>query len=156
MKLQVVISFQEQQMNQVTQQIENDPNSKLALAQQTLEAAEQILAQDPNNQDALAAKASAEKVIAEYQTTAQPAAQAQTQQHFSKIPAQQGGFATTMSGVPVVPGFNGFGYDMNQYRQAMQTASMPFANNYQAMANTQIANPAANPFMPQQTQQKAQ
>ena len=33
-----------------------------------------------------------------------------------------------MQGIPVVPGFNGFGYDMNQFRQAMANASMPYVN----------------------------
>ena len=138
---------QEQQMAAVTQQVENDPNTKLALAQQTLEAANQILAQDPNNQDALAAKASAEKVINELQASVQQPVDQQTVQQ----PAVQNGFMTTMSGVPVVPGFNGVDYDMNVYTAAMANASMPSAFNPIAAANQYMVNPFGAQTVAQQT-----
>ena len=128
---------QEQQMAEITQQVESDPNTKLALAQETLAAAEEILAQDPNNQDAQAAKASAEKVINELQTTIQQPSQQTTQEPT----AQQNVFQqTTMNGIPVVPGFNGIDYDMNIYRDAMANATMPMGN--QPMLNPLMYNQA--------------
>ena len=139
---------QEAQMNQVAQQIEADPESKLALAQQTYAQAEEILAQDPNNQDALAAKAAAEAVISETAASVQtqPSAQNTAQVPAGYVQPSQTAFQqTTMQGIPVVPGFNGLGYDMNQFRQAMANASMPYAN-------PGITNPwtvQQNPFMPQ-------
>ena len=140
------------QIAQVSQQIEADPQNKVALAQQTLQQAEEILAQDPNNKDALAAKASAEAVHA--QAAQNPAQDATTQQYPQM---QQGQMPTTIPGVfpgvPVVPGFNGISYDMNVYNQAMSTASMMNTTPYQAnpfITNPYMANPYMNYKQPQQ------
>lgn len=139
--------IQEQKTEAIVQQIEADPNTKLALAQQTLEQANAVLAQDPENKDALAVKASAENVIAEFQAQAQqaeaPAAQEQTAQQ-----GTQNGYHQSFKGglgfdIPTVPGFNGYNYDMNQFATAMSQASMPVAQQ----------QPVANPFAPQVVQQ---
>ena len=134
---------QEQQMEQITQQVDSDPNTKLALAQETLAAAEEILAQDPNNQNAQTAKKSAEKVINElHANIQQPAQQTTTQQQGAQNNVFQ---QTTMNGIPVVPGFNGIDYDMNIYRSAMANAAMPMGN--QPMLNPLMYNQAgANIF----------
>lgn len=130
--------LQAKQLTEATQQIEADPQTKLALAQQAYQAAEEILAQDPQNKDALAAKASAQKVIEEYQAS-EIAAQQAASQNTQQQAAQQNIF-NTMGGVPVVPGFNGAGYDMNIYQQSMANASMPAFNTI------------SNPFMQMQRQ----
>lgn len=118
---------QKEQMAQATAKIENDPQSKVALAQQAYQQAEEILAQDPKNKDALAAKAAAEKVIAESQITTETAnAQVNSQQNIQ--------YPQFNTAIPSVPGFNGMGYDMNQYQQ--------FVSNMNNISNT-------NPFKPQ-------
>lgn len=121
----------DEQMAQVSQQIEADPQTKISLAQQAYQKATEVLAQDPNNQDAKIAKASAEKVLMTEQAQQEQAQAQQTQ------PAQQAQYQPSFAGVPTVPGFNGYGYDMNILRQSnanassmnYQTASNPFANN---------------------------
>lgn len=146
----------DKQIAQVSQQIDADPQNKAALAQQTLQQAEEILAQDPNNKDALAAKASAEAVLAQ---AAQNPAQDATTQQYPQMP--QGQMPTTIPGVfpgvPVVPGFNGISYDMNVYNQAMSTASMMNTTPYQT--NPFMTNPhmtMANPYMNYNQPQQAQ
>ena len=151
----------DKQIAQVSQQIDADPQNKVALAQQTLQQAEEILAQDPNNKDALAAKASAEAVLAQ---AAQNPAQDATTQQYPQMP--QGQMPTTIPGVfpgvPVVPGFNGISYDMNVYNQAMSTVSMMNTTPYQAnpfMTNPYMATPymtMANPYMNYNQPQQAQ
>ena len=37
-------------------------------------------------------------------------------------------FNPAFQGIPEVPGFNGYGYDMNVYNQAMANASMPYVS----------------------------
>lgn len=140
------------QIAQVSQQIEADPQNKVALAQQTLQQAEQVLAQDPNNKDALAAKASAEAVLA--QTTQEPVQQEAVQnQQPQQMPMMQQQMATlpgVLPGVPVVPGFNGISYDMNIYNQAMSTASMVNTTPYQMNPFMTMQNPymtMTNPYM---------
>lgn len=135
--------LQEKQLAEVTQQVDADPNTKLALAQQAIQAADEILAQDPNNKDALAAKESAQKVIAEYQAAEIAAQQTASQATTAQGQTSQQNGLNTINGVPVVPGFNGYSYDMNQYTQAMANTKMPIANN-QTMA-------MSNPFLAQQT-----
>lgn len=134
----------DKQIAQVSQQVEADSQSKAALAKQTLQQAEEILAQDPQNKEALAAKAAAENVLAQESTQQQAAAQApqmQQMQPMTQMPMMPS-FQGIMPGVPVVPGFNGFGYDMNVYNQAMSTANM---------INTTY-NQTTNPFMTAQNQ----
>ena len=139
---------QEAQMKEIAQQIETDPQTKLALAQQSYAQAEEILAQDPENKDALAAKAAAEAVIAETSANIQPQENTQNAAQTQTVVPQQNSsvfMQTTPQGIPVVPGFNGFGYDMNQFRQAMSTASMPYVNpNYTNPFAVQTA-PVINP-----------
>lgn len=141
------------QISQVSQQIEADPQNKIALAQQALQQAEEILAQDPNNKDALAAKASAEAVLA--QTIQAPVQQETIQQNpqmpqMPMMPQMPAAFPGVFPGVPVVPGFNGISYDMNIYNQAMSTASMINTTPYQANPFMTMKNPymtMANPYM---------
>ena len=90
---------------------------------------------------------SAEKVINELQASVQQPVDQQTVQQ----PAVQNGFMTTMSGVPVVPGFNGVDYDMNVYTAAMANASMPSAFNPIAAANQYMVNPFGAQTVAQQT-----
>ncbi len=150
---------QEQKMSEITQQIDSNPETKLALAQQALAAAEQILAQEPKNKDALAAKASAEKVIAEYKSS--DSRQAQTQMNTQPAPSQLA-YAPLFEGIPVVPGFNGVDYDLNIYNQAMSNVSLPAANQSlffnPAFATQTTSNLFGQPALTQQqtTQQTTQ
>ncbi len=133
----------EAQMAQTTQQLEADPQTKLALAQQTIQQADQILAQDPQNKDALAAKASAEKIIIEEAAKAEQTAQLTQNQVNGYAPSFKG-YSPLGFDIPVVPGFNGYGYEMEAYRQGTAEASTAFA-------------PQTNPFvMPQQLNPFAQ
>ena len=131
---------QDKQITEITQQIDNDPNSKLALAQQTYQQAEAVLAQDAENKDALAAKNAAYNTIAQYQAAqeTQPETQVETQTTMQQ-PAFNGSYQVSFNGIPTVPGFNGYGYDMNQYQaffhntNNMSTVN-PFRNNNQKLA----------------------
>ena len=145
--------LQEKQTSEIAQQIEADPQTKIALAQQSLQQAEAILAQDPENKDALAAKESAQKVLAEAAQTQQAAQTNNTQTATAQ--GVNNGYAQSFKGgfgfdIPPVPGFNGMGYDMNIYRQASANATMPYAPfqtnpfNQQQTAQQQI-----NPFIQQ-------
>ena len=95
-----------------------------------------------------AAKAAAEAVIAETSANIQPQENTQNAAQTQTVVPQQNSsvfMQTTPQGIPVVPGFNGFGYDMNQFRQAMSTASMPYVNpNYTNPFAVQTA-PVINP-----------
>lgn len=136
-----VEKIQDEQTAQAAQQIDANAEQKLQLAQATLEQANAVLAQDPENKDALAAKASAEKIIAELTQQNQQAQQAQQPQQQYAQTAQQG-VTMTPWGVPMVPGFNGFGYDMNVYTSSMQnTTSLPSTQQQKTFTNT------VNPFM---------
>lgn len=127
---------QEKQSEQVAQQVEADPETKVALAQAALEQADAVLAQDPQNADALAAKASAEAVL---QQSAQNVQNTQTTQVEQPVVQQsQTGYNQIFQGIPTVPGFNGYGYDMNVFNQAMANVSVP----------TLAAQSYTNPFMP--------
>lgn len=121
--------LQDEQMAQATQQIEADPQTKLALAQQAKQQAETVLAQDPTNKDALAAKASAENILAQTQeqNLAEATVQNKAQEEVLFVAPQTAlqGSQPANSMVPPVPGFNGTGYDMNQYSQAASKAAMP-------------------------------
>lgn len=118
--------IQNKQVADVAKQIEGDPESKLALAQQSYQQAEEILANDPENKDALAAKEAAYNILSQaqrvnIQETTAPTVQTQT---------TQAGFNGTNAGIPPVPGFNGTSYDMQQYQQFAlnnNTVSNPFA-----------------------------
>lgn len=141
-----VEKYQEKQIAQTAQQVEADPNTKIALAQQALQQAQQVLTQDPSNADALATKASAEAILASTAApveTAVDAQQAYQPQQMTQMAQMSPSFTGNYNqfGIPVVPGFNGFGYDMNVLSQAMAKASAPNYNmNYGQMTN---------PFMPQ-------
>lgn len=143
--------LQEQQTNAQAAQIEADPQSKIALAQKTLAEANAILAQDPQNQDALAAKASAEKVLAEAEQEAQ-AAQIQQQTTANNNYQYQPSFGSFGFDIPAVPGFNGFGYDLNTYRQATSKVTVPYApaqmNPFGIQQNVQTQQ-QVNPFVQQ-------
>ena len=124
--------IQNNQVAQTSQQIENDPQTKLALAQQTLAYAEQTLAVDPENKDALAARDAANNVIAELTNTANINTVSNTQtQQANVMPNVQTNVYSQNAGIPVVPGFNGMGYDMNQYSQfaSNPVSTNPFAVN---------------------------
>lgn len=125
----------EQQTQIATQQIEADPETKVALAQQALQHANGILAQDPQNAEALQAKASAENILAEIQPAADSAQESTMAQTQSPVMFQNPfSQASVMPGVPVVPGFDGVNYDMNIYNQYVNKAcamSTPFLNAYQ-------------------------
>ena len=124
--------IQNNQVAQTSQQIENDPQTKLALAQQTLAYAEQTLAVDPENKDALAARDAANNVIDELTNTANINSVSNTQtQQANVMPNVQTNVYSQNAGIPVVPGFNGMGYDMNQYSQfaSNSVSTNPFAVN---------------------------
>lgn len=140
---------QDKQISEISQQAGADEATKIALAQQTLQQANTVLAEDAKNKDALMAKTSAEKVLSESITTQQTPETAVQQE---TMPQMQGNIATpqtmTFPGAPVVPGFNGFGYDMNIYSQAMSQANVnPMAYNAAAYT-TQQYTMAQNPFIP--------
>lgn len=121
--------LKDKQLEETSTQIENDANSKIELAKQSIKYANAILAQDPNNKDAQAAIESASKILADAQiaelnpqqtVTTQPAT---TPAQPAEIPAQPAFNPQTFSFVPQVPGFNGASYDMNIYNQ-MRTNNM--------------------------------
>lgn len=114
----------ENALKETTEQIQNDENSKLALAKNSLEKANKILAQDANNQDALIAKETATKILKEYES-AQKELQAQqaTQNQANTENINTNQSQIPFNGIPVVPGFNGYDYDMNQYKNAMLFSS---------------------------------
>lgn len=119
--------IQNKQIEEVAAQV----NDKVALAQETYKQAEEILAQDPQNKEALAAKATAEKVIMEAQAAELAQAQSQAQAPVQETQQQtaQAAFNTIPAAIPPVPGFNGSSYDMKQYQQFAVNASAtnPFA-----------------------------
>lgn len=114
------------QISQAAQQVNSDEETKIALAQAALEQANQILAQYPQSPDALAAKEAAEAVLLQAAQNVQTAQTTQVQQPALQQP--QTGFNPAFQGIPEVPGFNGYGYDMNVYNQAMANASMPYVS----------------------------
>lgn len=117
-----VEKIQEEQTAQAAQQVNADPETKKSLALQSLEYANQILAQDPENAEALAAKDSAEKILGEIAANEQAQQQAQTiQQTQTYNPYQQN--YVSMYGIPAVPGFNGVSYDLNVYREELSRAN---------------------------------
>ena len=131
----------EKQTQQIAQQVDADVQTKIALAQQALQQAEAILAQDPQNPEALAAKSSAEAILAGIQSEQQSQVvqgnEASTQQ---PVQSQQ---ISVMQGVPVVPGFDGLSYDMNIYNQYFNKAnvmSTPSLTPYQKQNSN-------NPFL---------
>lgn len=107
----------ENAIKETTAQIQNDENSKIALAQKSLEEANKILAQDPNNQDAIIAKGTATKILNEYKAREQEQ-QATQEQQTTQSNSNVGYSAIPFRGIPIVPGFNGYNYDMNQYKNA--------------------------------------
>ena len=131
---------QDKQISEVAQQANADETTKITLAQQTLEKANEALAQNPNDKEAQIARDSAEKILAE---AVQKENELINQQQANQLPQQQttypqqNGLMTTPFGnIPVVPGFNGFGYDMNILQQAQANASTPMMNiNNQALQN---------------------
>lgn len=128
---------QQQQTEQYAQMLENDPQAKLQAAQLAYQQAEEILAQDPTNKDALAAKEAALKIINESQQATVP--QAGVQQQTVTTPQQ--GFVS-FQGIPTVPGFNGMGYDMNQYNaQVMSAQATPVPSNPYQVPSQATANP---------------
>lgn len=139
--------MQDKKMAEVAQQIEADPNTKIALAQQALAQADEVLAQDPQNKDALTAKASAEKVIAEAQA-------AQTQEAPAEAQTPQNGHNPSFGGslgfeVPSVPGFDGYNYDMNNFREGLSTASMAYVAPQQNMFASQVMPQVIPQVVPQ-------
>ena len=126
---------QKEQTQQYAQMLEQDPQAKLQAAQLAYQQAEEILAQDPTNKDALAAKEAALKILSEAQQTA-PAAQTAVQQQTAAVPQQQ---FVSFAGIPTVPGFNGMGYDMTQYSNQVTSAqAMPVPNFQNNGYNTQL------------------
>lgn len=120
----------ENAIKETTAQVENDPATKLVLAQEALKQAESILAEDPKNEEALIAKATAEKIILDAQAAQQVQTAQTTQNVEQQINKNNSNIATgVFNGVPVVPGFNGYNYDMNQYKQAAGSASLLNANS---------------------------
>ena len=126
---------QDKQNEQLAKTIEQDANAKLNLAQQTLAQANEILAQDPQNQDALIAKNTAEKIISEQQ------AQQEVIEQEIETPTQEEMKSNSIqsfkgfSGIPPVPGFNGYSYDMDQFRAALSDTT------------TYMNGKAINPFI---------
>lgn len=117
--------FKEKQLDAQKTELQNNPEMQIALAQQSLAAAEQILAQDPQNAEAIAAKEAATNVLSTFENiTEQNQAPVQAQRPNVQTPqynqSQFGGL-----NIPPVPGFNGTSYDMEAYRKAISTASMP-------------------------------
>ena len=138
------------------QEIEANPQAKIDLAQQTIAEADKILAANPEDKDALAAKEAAINAInttadetgatdttqTAQQQTVQPAVAQLYQPSYQMLP-----------GIPPVPGFNGYGYDMNVYNEAMSHAAMPSLNTTN---NPYMINPVSpytlnqvNPFLGQ-------
>lgn len=115
--------IQEKQTIEAAQQVNADPETKKALALQSLEYANQVLAQDPENADALAAKASAEKILGEIASNEQIQQNQTTQAYNYQNPYFQQNSYATMYGIPPVPGFNGISYDLDVYRQNIANAN---------------------------------
>lgn len=124
--------FNEQQIKAVSEEINLNSESKVALAQDALKSAESVLANDPNNQDALIAKTSAEKILAESMSEEQTNI-AEQQVQSTQMPTQNI-FTMTAQGIPVVPGFDGINYDMDIYNQCFNKANLasaPILSAYQ-------------------------
>lgn len=144
---------QEKQVSEVAQQANADEATKIALAQQSLEKANNALAQNPNDNEAKIARDSAEKIMAEAvqkenELLAQQSMMQQGQPMVNpqQMTYQQGGMMTTPFGnIPTVPGFNGFGYDMNILQQAQANASSTMVN----MNNSTLQNPFTTPYYQQ-------
>lgn len=124
----------DKQVEQVAQEAQANPETKLALATQAAQQAQTILEKDPENKEALEALATALKILSENTIdTKADEAEAEyngVQEELAATP--DFGNLTAGLHVPPVPGFNGLSYDMNAYTQAMSNASMP---NFKTMNN---------------------
>lgn len=141
----------EKQVAQIEQEAQSSPDAKLALAQNAYQQATAVLAQDPNNQEALEAKAASEKILAEgsIDTKADAAEEQynQVQTELANTQMPQFGNLTAGLNVPPVPGFDGQSFDMNAYGAAMSQASMPNFN--QSKLYAQMGQMPQMPQMPQ-------
>lgn len=128
----------EKQLAEQTAQIENDPTIKKQLAEQSIAYANEILKVDPQNKEALAALENANNILKE---TQQPSTDLVAETGVA--PQQQNTQQTVtqpLDFVPVVPGFNGVSYNMDQYNQMRQNATM-FSIPSQMIAQNQNTQP---------------
>lgn len=116
------------QAENIAKQCENSPEMQISLAANAAQKAAEVLKQDPNNAEAQAVLAQAEEILNAAQSQIETQNTAKTQSDNSAAQnIGQFGSMTAANGlnIPTVPGFNGAGYDMNQYSQALSKASMP-------------------------------
>ena len=129
------------QAENIAKQCENSPEMQISLAANAAQKAAEVLKHDPNNAEAQAVLAQAEEILnaaqsqIETQNTAKTESENTAAQNTAKTESEntaaqnigQFGSMTAANGlnIPTVPGFNGAGYDMNQYSQALSKASMP-------------------------------
>ena len=118
----------EAQAKELAKEAANSPEKQLELASAAAAKAAATLNYDPNNAEALKVLEDAENLLA----TAMPQTETEKSTENNESTAAQtsniGNFGSmTAAGlnIPSVPGFNGLGYDMNQYSQAVANASMP-------------------------------
>ena len=116
------------QAENIAKQCENSPEMQISLAANAAQKAAEVLKYDPNNAEAQAVLAQAEEILNAAQSQIETQNTAKTQSDNSAAQnIGQFGSMTAANGlnIPTVPGFNGAGYDMNQYSQALSKASMP-------------------------------
>ena len=116
------------QAENIAKQCENSTEMKISLAANATQKAAKVHKQDPNNAEAQAVLAQAEEILNAAQSQIETQNTAKTQSDNSAAQnIGQFGSMTAANGlnIPTVPGFNGAGYDMNQYSQALSKASMP-------------------------------
>lgn len=116
------------QAEHIAKQCENSSEMQISLAANAAQKAVEVLKQDPNNAEAQAILAQAEEILnaAQSQIETQNTAETQPESTAAQNIGQFGSMtATSGLNIPTVPGFNGAGYDMNQYSQALSKASMP-------------------------------
>lgn len=116
------------QAENIAKQCENSPEMQISLAANAAQKAAEVLKYDPNNAEAQAVLAQAEEILnaAQSQIETQNTAKTQSDNAAAQNIGQFGSMtAANGLNIPAVPGFNGAGYDMNQYSQALSKASMP-------------------------------
>lgn len=116
------------QAENIAKQCENSSEMQISLAANAAQKAAEVLKQDPNNAEAQAVLAQTEEILNAAQSQIETQNTAKTQSDNSAAQnIGQFGSMTAANGlnIPTVPGFNGAGYDMNQYSQALSKASMP-------------------------------
>lgn len=114
----------ETQTQNITKQCLNSDEMKISLAANAAQKAQEVLQTDPDNEEAKNVLAQAQQILQTEAPSQQTAEQPANEPASTNI-GQFGAMTTAGLNIPTVPGFNGGGYDMNEYSQALSKASMP-------------------------------